>query len=432
MLARIAIIIVFLVWQLPQLPPPMDTPWYRRAPRVVERPDGRELTMPVGFTINVFADGLTNPRWMARAPNGDVFLAESRSGEIIVLRDADGDGVAEFRDTFSTDMDRPFGLAFREGHLYVGENGAVVRFAYRDGQTKATGEPETVVELPPSNHAVDRDTAARLGIELRQTRGYNHWTRNLIFHPDGTKLYVTIGSATNSTPGGDERRAAINEYAVDGSSHRIFASGLRNPVGLAFYPGTDELWTSVNERDQLGDDVPPDYITSVRDGGFYGWPYSYIGRHVDPTVTPQRPDLVAEAITPEVLLPAHSAPLGMIFYQGQQFPEEYRNSALIALHGSINRSRFTGYSVVRVPFENGVPSGPPEDFLSGFLVRDDDDNKQVWGRPVGLLEMADGSVLVTDDGGRLVWRISYDDDAASVVVPGAGNGMISSYRLLGS
>ena len=237
--------------------------------------------------------------------------------------------------------------------------------------------------------------------------GYNHWTRNLIFSPDGTKLYVTIGSATNSTPGGDERRAAVNEYAPDGGSHRIFASGLRNPLGLAFYPGTDVLWTSVNERDQLGDDVPPDYITSVRDGGFYGWPYSYIGRHVDPTVTPQRSDLVAEAITPEVLLPAHSAPLGMIFYQGERFPEEYRNSALIALHGSINRSRFTGYAVIHVPFENGVPSGPPEDFLSGFPVRDDNDNKEVWGRPVGLLQLADGSVLVTDDGGNLVWRISY-------------------------
>ena len=215
-----------------------------------------------------------------------MFLAESRQGEIIVLRDANNDGVAEFRETFATEMDRPFGLAFREGHLYIGANSAVVRFLYRDGQTKATGEPETIVELPPSNQAVDRDTAARLGIELRQTRGYNHWTRNLIFSRDGTKLYVTIGSATNSTPGGDERRAAVNEYAPDGGSHRIFASGLRNPVGLAFYPGTDVLWTSVNERDQLGDDVPPDYITSVQDGGFYGWPYSYIGRHVDPTVTP--------------------------------------------------------------------------------------------------------------------------------------------------
>ncbi len=408
MLTRIATIMVLICWQLPQLPPPMHTPWYRRAPRVVERPDGRELTLPAGFAVNVFADGLTNPRWMALAPNGDVFVAESRPGDIIVLRDADGDGVAEFRDTFATQRNRPFGLAFRGGHLYVGDNAAVVRFPYRDGQTRATGEAETIIELPASNRAVDRDTAARLGIELAQTRGYNHWTRNLIFSPDGTKLYVTVGSATNSTPGGDERRAAVNEYAPDGSSHRIFASGLRNPVGLAFYPGTNVLWTSVNERDQLGDDVPPDYITSVQDGGFYGWPYSYIGRHVDPTVTPQRPDLVAEAITPEVLLPAHSAPLGMIFYTGEQFPEEYRNSALIALHGSINRARFTGYSVMRVPFENGRPSGPPEDFLSGFEVRDDDDNKQVWGRPVGLLQLVDGSVLVADDGGRLVWRISYE------------------------
>jgi glucose/arabinose dehydrogenase len=217
---------------------------------------------------------------------------------------------------------------------------------------------------------------------------------------------VTVGSSTNATPESDPRRAAISEYNPDGSAHRIFAGGLRNPVGLAYYPGTDTLWTAVNERDHLGDDLVPDFVTSVRNGGFYGWPYSYLGQHVDPTVTSPRPDLVAKAIAPDVLLPSHSAALGLLFYTGSQFPAAYRNSAFVALHGSINRSKLSGYSVVRIPFTNGKPSGPPEDFLTGFVARDDEE-KQAWGRPVGLQEMPDGALLVSDDGGNRVWRISY-------------------------
>jgi len=293
-----------------------------------------------------------------------------------------------------------------KNYLYVGNNDSVVRFAYAPGQTAASGSPEKVIDLPPSDAALDRDTAERLHIDLNQTRGYNHWTRNVIFNPAGTKLYVTVGSSTNATPEEDPRRAAIGEYNPDGSGQRIFASGLRNPVGLAWFPGTSTLWTAVNERDHLGDDLVPDFITSVRDGAFYGWPYSYIGGNVDPTVKTPRPDLVARAVVPDVLLPSHSAALGLLFYTGSQFPAAWRNSAFVALHGSINRSKLSGYSVVRIPFRNGKPAGPPEDFLTGFIARDDEE-KQAWGRPVGLLQLPDGSLLVSDDGGNRIWRVSY-------------------------
>jgi glucose/arabinose dehydrogenase len=409
MAIRIAVLLILLFSQ--QLPAPFATPWFRKSTRVVPMPEGHQLTIPAGFRVTLFADKLQFARFMALAPNGDVLLAEpvTRAGKITILRDADGDGVAEWRETFATGLNRPFGLAFWKNYLYVGNNDSVVRFAYERGQTKAQGEPERIAELPASDAALDQDTATRLNIPLNQTRGYNHWTRNVIFNPDGTKMYVTIGSATNSTPEDPSNgvsRAAIHEYNPDGSGHREFAGGLRNPVGLAFFPGTSTLWTAVNERDHLGDDLVPDFITSVRAGGFYGWPYSYIGKHLDPTVKPQRPDLVATAIAPDVLLPSHAAALGLLFYTGSQFPADYRNSAFIALHGSINRSQLAGYSVVRVPFRNGVPAGPPQDFLTGFIARDDDE-KQVWGRPVGLLQLPDGSLLVSDDGGNRIWRVSY-------------------------
>jgi len=400
-----ALLLALLVQQLPA---PFATSWYRKITRVVAMPEGHRLTVPAGFHVTVFADHLQFARFMALAPNGDVFLAEPvrNAGAITVLRDADKDGVAETRETFATGLNRPFGLAFWNDYLYVGNNDSVVRFTYKTGQTKANGSAEKIVDLPPSDAALDEDTARRLKIDISQTRGYNHWTRNVVFNPAGTKMYVTVGSATNATPEIDSRRAAINEYDPDGRGHRVFAGGLRNPVGLAFLPGTGALWTAVNERDHLGDDLVPDYVTSVRAGGFYGWPYSYIGTHVDPTVKPPRPDLVAKATTPDVLLPSHSAALGLIFYTGTQFPAEYRDNAFVALHGSINRSKLSGYCVVRVPFRNGRPAGPPQDFLTGFIARDDDE-KDVWGRPVGLLQLADGSILVSDDGGNRIWRISY-------------------------
>jgi glucose/arabinose dehydrogenase len=400
--------VLFLALSLQELPAPFATPWYRKPTRIVAMPDGHRLRVPAGFSVNVFADQLQFPRFMTVAPNGDVLLAEPLRGaaRITMLRDADHDGVAEMRTTFAAGLNRPFGLALWKGYLYVGNNDSVVRFPYATGQLTATGTPEKMIDLPPSDAALDQDTATRLRIDLSQTRGYNHWTRNLIFNPEGTKLYVTVGSSTNVTPESDPRRAAINEYNPDGTGHRVFASGLRNPVGLAYYPGSSTLWTAVNERDHLGDDLVPDFVTSIRDGGFYGWPYAYLGANVDPTVNPQRSELVQTAIRPEVLLPSHSAALGLIFYTGRQFPDEYRHHAFVALHGSINRSTLSGYEVVRVPFRDGRPTGPPETFLSGFVVRDDDE-KEVWGRPVGLLQMPDGSMLISDDGGNRVWRVSY-------------------------
>ena len=408
----VALLFVVVQQPSPPLPEPFATPWFRKATRVVAMPDGHRLTVPDGFTVSSFADQLPMARFMAMAPNGDVFVSQPVSrtaGVITVLRDADRDGVAETRMTFASGLNRPFGLAFWKDYLYVGNNDSVIRFGYRAGQAAADGPPEKIADLPASDAALDQDTANRLNIPLNQTRGYNHWTRNIIFNAAGTKFYVTIGSATNDTPenaGVAIERAAIHEFNPDGTGHRLFASGLRNPVGMAWYPGSNTLWTSVNERDHLGDDLVPDFVTSVRDGGFYGWPYSYVGSHVDPTVSPQRPELVASALTPDVLLASHAAALGLLFYTGAQFPAEYRNSVFIALHGSINRSKLSGYSVVRVPFRNGRPSGQPENFLTGFVARDDD-QKEAWGRPVGLLQLPDGSLLVSDDGGNRIWRVSY-------------------------
>lgn len=389
-----------------QLPEPFETPWNRAIPSVVERPEGVAPTVPAGFEVDTFAEGLSDPRNMALAPNGDIFVAESRAGEILVLLDDDADGRAERRERFATGLDRPFGLAFHDGYLYVGNNGAVVRFPYRPGQRSADGPPEHVVELPSSSDAIDHDTAERLGIDVSRTRGFNHWTRNLIFGPDGQKMYVAVGSATNAMPGTDPRRAAINEYDPDGSDHRVLAGGLRNPVAMAFQPESGVLWTAVHERDHLGDELAPDYVTAVVDGGFYGWPYAYIGPNPEPILNGARPDLVERTLVPDVLLEAHAAPMGMTFYTGAQFPRRYRNGAFVALHGSINRLDLVGYSVVWIPFEDGRPSGPPQDFLTGFIVRNDDE-KEVWARPVGVLEAADGSLLVSDDGGNRIFRVSY-------------------------
>jgi glucose/arabinose dehydrogenase len=401
-----SLIALMLVLAARQLAEPFETPWNRAIPSVVEQPDGARLSVPARFQVNVFADGLSGPRRMALAPNGDVFVAASRDGEIVLLRDSDGDGVAERRETFAAALQRPFGMAFQGGFLYVGNNDAVVRFPYAPGQLRARGLPEHVVDLPVSSDALDTDTAERLGIDVARTRGFNHWTRNLIFGPDGRKMYVAVGSATNAMPGTDPRRAAINEYDVDGSGHRVFAGGLRNPVPLAFYPGSTTLWTAVHERDHLGDELAPDYVTSVVDGGFYGWPYAYIGPNPEPILNGARPDLVERTIVPDVLLPAHAAPMGLAFYSGDRFSEAYRNNAFVALHGSINRLDLKGYSLVRIPFEDGEPVGPPEDFLTGFIVRDDEE-KEVWGRPVGVLQAADGSLLVSDDAGGRIFRVWY-------------------------
>ena len=370
------------------LPPPFETKSAFRASKRIPRPADAKLYLPKGFKINVFAEGgFTEPRWMTLAPNGDVFLADSRANSIIVLRDRNKDGVAEERFVFSNKLSQPFGMAFHRDWLYVANTDSVVRFRYRSGQTAAAGDPAKIVELTPG--------------------GYNqHWTRNIIFSPDGTKMFVSIGSATNVSVEADQRRAAISVYDADGKNHRIYAGGLRNPIGLAWNPKTGDLWTAVNERDGLGDDLVPDYVTSVKEGGFYGWPYSYIGQNEDPRRKGEGVDLVKKAIVPDVLLTSHSAALGILFYQGKMFPKEYQGDAFVALHGSWNRQKLTGYKIIRVRFNNGKLVGNSyEDFVSGWLP--DENSNEVWGRPVGLLIAADGSMLITDDGGDKVWRVSY-------------------------
>lgn len=362
-----------------KLPPPYHTPSAGNPPRVVSRPANARLHVPDGFTIGLWAEKLEDPRNMALAPNGDIFVAETAAGRISILRDTNGDGKADRRSVFVSGQNEPFGLAFRGNHLYVGNTDAVMRFRYPEG-----GRPERLAALPSGGHS----------------------TRNVIFNRDGSKVYVAVGSRSNVSVESDEpKRAAITEMNPDGSGQRIFASGLRNPVGLAWNPADGTLWTAVNERDGLGDDLVPDYITEVRRGGFYGWPYSYIGRNVDPRRKGERPDLVAKAIVPSVLIQAHAAALGLVFYNGKMFPEKYRGGAFVALHGSWNRANRTGYSVIHVPFRNGKPLGGYDDFAIGWAP--DPASKTVWGRPVGLLVLPDGSLLVSDDGAGVIWRVSY-------------------------
>lgn len=371
-----------------KLPLPYSTKSASRPSRVIPQPENARLFLPKGFTINVFAEGgFKYPRWMALAPNGDVFLADSYANSVIVLRDADKDGVAEQRFVFSDKLSQPFGLAFYKNWLYVANTNSIVRFTYKTGQTAAEGEPEQLVTLTPG--------------------GYNqHWTRNILFSPDGTKLFVAVGSATNVSVESDPLRAAITVFDPDGKNQRTYASGLRNPIGLAFNPITGELWTAVNERDGLGDDLVPDYATSVKEGGFYGWPYSYIGSNEDPRRKDERPDLVKKALVPDVLFTSHSAALGIVFYTGKMFPSEYYGDAFVAFHGSWNREKLTGYKIVRIRFKDGKPLGNQyEDFLTGWLP--DENGNEVWGRPVGLLVAADGSLLIADDGAKKIWRVSY-------------------------
>jgi glucose/arabinose dehydrogenase len=378
----IATLTVIGAAQGPRLPAPFATPSATNRTTVVAKPDARELRVPMGFRVNVFADNLRAPRTMAYSPNGDLFVAQSNAGSILILRDTNTDGAADQRVVYAEGLQRPFGLAFQSGYLYVGEEGRIVRYRYQPGETRPSGMAQQVVQLP--------------------TRG--HWTRNIIFSADGRKMYVAVGSQSNKNDGEDPVRAAINEYNPDGTGHRIFASGLRNPVGMAWQPGTNVLWTVVNERDTLGDDLVPDYATSVKDGGFYGWPYSYIGSNYDPEHAGKMVDLVRRAIVPDVLLPAHSAALGITFYTATQFPQRYRNGAFVALHGSWNRATPSGYEVVFVPFQNGRP-GPVEDFVSGWHLTDNPNT--TWGRPVGVLVARDGSLLISDDGGGKIWRVNY-------------------------
>ena len=359
-----------------QLPPPFATPSAGNPPRVMRQPSGASLHAPPGFTVSVFAEGLDDPRHMIQAPNGDVIVSEPGAGKITILRDGK-------RYTFASGLDGPYGLAIHDRWLYIGDEDAVVRLPYTPGATRATSEPQRIVPLPPGGHS----------------------TRGILFNGSGTKMYVSVGSASNVSAGEPPDRAAILELNPEGSGKRIFASGMRNPVGMDWEPVTGTLWTAVNERDGLGDDLVPDYITDVRAGAFYGWPYAYIGQHEDPRRRGERRDLVARAVMPALLIESHSAPLGIAFYQGSMFPAEYRGSAFVALHGSWNRSRRTGYKIIRVPFRNGRPAGGYDDFVIGWMT--DDRSRAVWGRPVDLLVLRDGSLLISDDGGEKIWRVTY-------------------------
>jgi glucose/arabinose dehydrogenase len=375
------------------LPSPFATESASRKVQIVSRPQNAGLQVPQGFTAKPFVQGLSRPRWLMVAPNGDVFLSESYDNRIRLLRDTNGDGVAEVNTIFASGLNQPLGMAISPDRksFYVANTDAVVRYPYQLGQTKLQGKPSLVTSLTGG--------------------GYNqHWTRNIIFSPDGTKLYVSVGSASNADPE-ESPRATIQVMNPDGSDRRTFASGLRNPVGLGFNPVTQLLHTTVNERDGLGDDLVPDYLTSVQSGGFYGWPYSYLGSNPDPRL-PRKPELERRAIVPEVLFQAHSAALGLVFYNAKQFPKPYQNSAFVAFRGSWNRTEATGYKVVRVPFNlQGKAEGSYEDFVTGWLV--DAKKPTAWGRPVGLAIAQDGSLLITDEPGGTIWRVAYTPSPSS-------------------
>jgi glucose/arabinose dehydrogenase len=368
------------------LPAPKIENDVNNAPRVIPQPADATLNVPPGFAVSTFAEGgFTRPRWMALAPNGDVFVADSMGSKVFVLRDTNKDGVADERSVFLDNMKQPFGIAFWRDYVYIGNTDAVMRYKYKPGQLKAEDAGEKIADLPG--------------------RGYReHWTRNILFSNDGKKMYVTVGSESNVSVEPEPMRASITEFNPDGTGKRIYASGVRNAIGLAWLPGTNTMWAAVQERDRLGDDLVPDYVTSIKDGGFYGWPYGYFGVE-DPRRAGERTDLVKQSITPEVLIESHSAILGLVFYQGRMFPSEYRGDAFVALHGSWNRIKRTGYKIIRIRFRDGKPVGGYDDFITGWMLGPD--RREVWGRPVGLLVLPDGSMLITDDGSNKIWRVTY-------------------------
>ncbi len=376
------------------LPEPFATDSASKSPRILPIPQKPTLQVPAGFQVNVFAEGLDRPRWLALTPTGDILVTETRQNRIILLRDTNGDGQADSRKVFANaenGLDIPFGMAFAENVFFLGNHDGVRRYPYIQGQQQLTGQGKQIAPLPGGGY--------------RQ-----HWTRNVILSPDQQKLYVSIGSRSNA----DEEplpRASVQVMNLDGSGQQKFASGLRNPVGLDFHPKTKELYATVNERDGLGDDLVPDYLTRLRSGEFYGWPYAYFRPNLlDPRKIINgnsiNPENAALTKAPDVLFQAHSAALGLKFYTGKTFPEKYQSGAFVAFRGSWNRDRGTGYTVVFVPFNaQGRPMGYYEDFLTGFLV--DLSVPSTWGRPVGLLVLPDGSLLVTEEENGRIYRIQY-------------------------
>jgi glucose/arabinose dehydrogenase len=398
-----------------KLPPPFATPSAVNFPTLIGWPQGATPRAPSGFRVDLFASDLSSARWIYVLPNNDVLVAQANTekisgvepavlealkkagsmgpspNRITLLRDSDGDGRFETREVFLSGLNQPFGMLLLGDNFYVANTDSVMRYRYAKDARRITETGQKIADLPAG--------------------GYNnHWTRNIVASPKGDKLYISVGSQTNVDEEGldanQPHRAAILESNPDGSGLRIFASGLRNPNGMDWAPGTTTLWTAVNERDGLGDDLVPDYITSVRDGAFYGWPYSYFGQHEDPRQKGKRPDLAAKAVVPDVPVGAHTASLGLAFYRGQSFPERFRGGAFIGQHGSWNRSTFSGYRVAFVPFINGRPSGPVEDFLTGFIASEE--RRQVFGRPVGVATLRDGTLLVADDASGRVWRVRYE------------------------
>lgn len=379
---------------LSNLPKPFASESASKPPTVVPIPANPTLHVPPGFVVNVFADGLDAPRWLTLTPTGDVLVTETKQNRIRLLGDTKGDGVADVKKTFASvanGLNIPFGMSFVGDSFFLGNTDGVLRFPYTKGQQQLTGTGKKIADLPGG--------------------GYNqHWTRNVVVSPDGKKLYVSIGSQSNDN---EEPlpRASVQVMNLDGEERQTFAYGLRNPVGLAFDPITKELYATVNERDGLGDNLVPDYLTRLRPGEFYGWPYAYLTPHnLDPRQfangQSKRPDLVSRTRTPDVLFQAHSAALGLQFYNGKTFPEKYRNGAFVAFRGSWNRDRGTGYKIVFVPFDTkGRPQGYYEDFLTGFLL--DPTVPTTWGRPVGLLVLPDGSLLVTDEVNNRIYRVQY-------------------------
>ncbi|RFZ92058.1 sorbosone dehydrogenase family protein [Mucilaginibacter conchicola] len=396
-----------------KLPAPYETKAVKNYCNVIGWPAGKTPVAPAGFKVSLFADSLKNPRNIYVAANGDIFISEANTeargvkklgakvlgiaasqnlgksaNQITLLRDTDGDGKIDFRGVFLDKLNQPYGMLILGNSFYVANTDGLWKYDYKPGQDKITAPGKMILSLPAG--------------------GYNnHWTRNIHANADGSKIYVAVGSGTNVAEHGldvEKRRADILEINPDGSGERVYASGLRNPAGIDLQPGTGTLYAAVNERDDLGDDLVPDYLTSVKEGGFYGWPWAYFGQHEDPRLEVKRPDMVKKTLVPDLSLGPHTASLGLKFYDAAAFPAKYKDGAFIGQHGSWNRSVLSGYKVLFVPFANNKISNKPEDFLTGFIANAD--KKEVYGRPVGIAVTKDGSLLVADDASNRVWRVS--------------------------